>query len=72
MCEVICLECCLEFVFEGMYLFDICSYKIIEKDVIKLVYGVNVKGESIFIEICKFNINCDYLWVIFLEEVDLV
>ena len=51
--------------------FDTRSYKTTEKDVTKPVYGVNAKGESIFIETRKFNANRDYLWAIPLEEVDL-
>ncbi len=69
--EAIRLERRLEFAFEGMHLFDTRSYKTTEKDVTKPVYGVNAKGESIFIETRKFNANRDYLWAIPLEEVDL-
>ncbi len=69
--EAIRLERRLEFAFEGMHLFDTRSYKTTEKDVTKPVYGVNAKGESIFIETRKFNTNRDYLWAIPLEEVDL-
>lgn len=69
--EAIRLERRLEFAFEGMHLFDTRSYKTTEKDVTKPVYGVNAKGESIFIETRKFNVNRDYLWAIPLEEVDL-
>ena len=69
--EAIRLERRLEFAFEGMHLLDTRSYKTTEKDVTKPVYGVNAKGESIFIETRKFNANRDYLWAIPLEEVDL-
>ena len=69
--EAIRLERRLEFAFEGMHLFDTRSYKTTEKDVTKPVYGINAKGESIFIETRKFNANRDYLWAIPLEEVDL-
>lgn len=69
--EAIRLERRLEFAFEGIHLFDTRSYKTTEKDVTKPVYGVNAKGESIYIETRKFNPNRDYLWAIPLEEIDL-
>lgn len=69
--EAIRLDRRLEFVFEGIHLFDTRSYKTTEKDVCKPVYGVNAKGESIYIETRQFNPNRDYLWAIPLEEIDL-
>ena len=61
----------VEFAFEGIHMFETNSWRTTEACVEKPVYGMNSKGEKVWIETREFDPEKQYLWAIPLNEIDL-
>ena len=69
--EAIRRERRVEFIFEGIHLFETRSWRTTEACVNKPAYGCTYDGQKVLIEQRKFNPEKDYLWAIPLTEIDL-
>lgn len=61
----------VEFIFEGLHMFETRSWKTTEACVKKPAYGMTYDGKKVLIETRDFNPNKNYLWAIPLTEIDL-
>lgn len=69
--EAIRRERRVEFIFEGIHLFETHSWRTTEACVEKPVYGITHDGKKVLIETRSFDPNKNYLWAIPLTEIDL-
>lgn len=69
--EAIRRERRIEFVFEGIHMFETRSWKTTEACVKKPAYGITYEGKEILIETRNFDPAKNYLWAIPLTEIDL-
>lgn len=69
--EAIRRERRVEFVFEGMRMFETRSWRTTEACVKKPVYGMTHEGKRVLVETRNFDPNKNYLWAIPLTEIDL-
>ena len=61
----------VEFIFEGLHMFETRSWRTTEACVKKPVYGMTYDGKKVLIETRNFDPNKNYLWAIPLTEIDL-
>lgn len=61
----------VEFIFEGLHMFETRSWRTTEACVKKPVYGMTYDGKKVWIETRNFNPDKNYLWAIPLTEIDL-